>query len=60
MAKKSTVVRNELRRRLVTKFAEKRKALKAIVGDTSKTPEEREAARRYPQEARQEEVGRRP
>jgi len=45
MAKTSTLARNEQRRRLVAKFAEKRKALKAIAADASKTPEERDAAR---------------
>ncbi len=45
MAKKSVLARNELRRKLCTKFAEKRRALKAIASDLSKTPEDREAAR---------------
>jgi small subunit ribosomal protein S14 len=45
MAKKSTLARNEVRRMLAVKYAEKRKALKAIVADPNKTPEEREAAR---------------
>ncbi|MEZ5965253.1 MAG: 30S ribosomal protein S14 [Planctomycetota bacterium] len=45
MAKTSALARNELRRKLVAKFAEKRKALKAILTDQSKTPEERDEAR---------------
>jgi small subunit ribosomal protein S14 len=45
MAKKSTLARNEVRRQLAAKYAEKRKALKAILADATKTPEEREAAR---------------
>jgi small subunit ribosomal protein S14 len=45
MAKKSTLARNELRRKLAQKYAEKRKALKAIAADAKKTPEERDAAR---------------
>ncbi|HLU38489.1 MAG TPA: 30S ribosomal protein S14 [Planctomycetota bacterium] len=45
MAKKSILARNEKRRKLVAKYAEKRKALKAIALDPTKSPEEREAAR---------------
>lgn len=45
MAKKSTLARNEQRRKLSTKLLEKRRSLKAIIADNSKSPEEREAAR---------------
>lgn len=45
MAKTSTLARNALRRKLVAKYAPKRKALKAIIADSSKTLEERDAAR---------------
>ncbi len=45
MAKTSTLARNIKRRQMAAKFADKRKALKAIIGDTSKPVEEREAAR---------------
>jgi small subunit ribosomal protein S14 len=41
MAKKSAVEKNSRRRRLVDRFAAKRKALKAIVMDRSRDPEER-------------------
>jgi small subunit ribosomal protein S14 len=41
MAKKSAVEKNNRRRRLVDQFAAKRKALKAVVMDRSRDPEER-------------------
>jgi small subunit ribosomal protein S14 len=41
MAKKSAVEKNNRRRRLVDQFAAKRKALKAVVMDRSRNPEER-------------------
>jgi len=44
MAKVGTVETNERRKALVDKFAEKRKALKALVDDKSLPPEERFAA----------------
>ena len=45
MAKTSTLARNAKRRRKVAKYADKRKALKAIADDAKRTPEERDAAR---------------
>ncbi len=45
MAKKSSVEKNERRRRLVQRYAVKRAALKAIAKDESYPPEERFAAR---------------
>ena len=41
MAKKSAVEKNERRRRLVERYAAKRPALKEIVMDQSREPEER-------------------
>ncbi len=41
MAKKSAVEKNKHRRRLAAKYAEKRAALKAIVKDRTRDPEER-------------------
>jgi small subunit ribosomal protein S14 len=41
MAKVGTVETNERRRKLVDRFANKRKALKAVVDDRSLPPEER-------------------
>lgn len=41
MAKKSAVEKNEHRRRLVAKFQAKRAALKKVVMDKSRDPEER-------------------
>ena len=41
MAKKSAVEKNEHRRKMVDRFAAKRKALKAAVMDRSRDPEER-------------------
>lgn len=45
MAKKSTVNRNEMVRRLVAQYAEKRAALKAVANDESRPLEERFEAR---------------
>jgi small subunit ribosomal protein S14 len=45
MAKKSAVNRNEMVRRLVKQYAEKRDALKAIANDESRPLEERFEAR---------------
>ena len=44
MAKTSKVVRNEQRKALVARHAEKRAALKATIVSTTATPEEKEAA----------------
>jgi len=44
MAKKSSVAKNEERRRLVTRYEERRKTLKAMARDKNATPEERFAA----------------
>ena len=41
MAKKSAVEKNNRRRKMVDRFAAKRKALKAIVMDRARDPEER-------------------
>ncbi len=45
MAKKSTVNRNEMVRRLIAQYAEKRAALKAIANDESRPLEDRFEAR---------------
>lgn len=45
MAKTSTLARNARRRRTAAKYAEKRKSLKAIIEDSKKPIEERDAAR---------------
>ena len=45
MAKKSVVVRQEKRAKLVAKYAAKRAELKQIIKDMSRSPEERMAAR---------------
>ena len=45
MAKKSSVARNEKRRRLAEKYAEKRNQLKAVLKDAKSTPEQRSEAR---------------
>lgn len=45
MAKKSSMEKNERRRRLVARFADKRAALKEIAGDTKQPPELRFQAR---------------
>lgn len=44
MAKESKIETNKRRRRLVEQYAEKRRALKAIINDRSKPMEERFAA----------------
>jgi small subunit ribosomal protein S14 len=44
MAKESKIETNKRRRRLVEQYAEKRKALKAIINDRSRPMEERFAA----------------
>jgi small subunit ribosomal protein S14 len=45
MAKVSSMNKNNYRRKLVAKFASKRKKLKEQAADTKRTPEERFAAR---------------
>jgi small subunit ribosomal protein S14 len=45
MAKLSTVLRNEKRRKLVAKFKTKRAALLAVIGDANASDEDRAAAR---------------
>lgn len=45
MAKKSSIERNNKRRNMAAQFAAKRNALKAVANDSSRTPEERFAAR---------------
>ena len=45
MAKTSAIEKNKKRERLIKQYAAKRAALKAISKDTSKSPEERFAAR---------------
>ncbi|MXY40781.1 MAG: 30S ribosomal protein S14 [Rhodospirillaceae bacterium] len=45
MAKKSAIEKNDKRRRLVAKFADKRAALRAMAKDASLPPEERFKAR---------------
>ncbi len=45
MAKVSSMNKNNNRRKLVAKFAAKRKKLKALAADTKRPPEERFAAR---------------
>ncbi|CUQ67305.1 30S ribosomal protein S14 [Candidatus Nitrospira inopinata] len=44
MAKLSSVLRNEKRKQLVAKYAEQRKALKAIIKRHDSTPEEKRRA----------------
>ena len=44
MAKRSVVNREEKRRKLIVKFAERRKSLKAIIKNVASTYEERESA----------------
>ena len=46
MAKLALINREEKRRKLVEKYAAKRKELVAIIGDTSRSEEERFAARK--------------
>ena len=45
MAKKSSIEKNNRRRRMVARFAERRAALKRVANDESLTPEERFQAR---------------
>ena len=45
MAKKSSVARNEKRRRLSEKYAEKRQQLRAVLKDANSSPEARSEAR---------------
>ena len=45
MAKKSIVVRDEKRKRMIAKYAAKRAELKAVIDDASKSDEERYFAR---------------
>lgn len=44
MAKLSSVLRNEKRKQLVAKYAEQRKALKAVIKRPDSTPEEKQEA----------------
>lgn len=46
MAKKSKIVKNEQRRALVARYAERRAELKETIRATSSSPEQREAAQR--------------
>ena len=46
MAKTSKVIKNEKRKQLVAKYADKRAALKATIISQTATPEEKEAAGR--------------
>ncbi len=46
MAKKSKIVKNEQRRMLVARYAERRTELKGIIRSTSSSPEQRLAAQR--------------
>ncbi len=45
MAKKSKIARNEQRKEIVARYAEKRQQLKKTLVDENASPEEREAAR---------------
>lgn len=45
MAKISKIVKNNRRREIVARFAERRQALRVAIKDAQATPEEREAAR---------------
>jgi len=45
VAKKSSVARNEKRRRLSEKYAEKRQQLRAVLKDANSSPEARSVAR---------------
>lgn len=45
MAKKSKIARNEQRKEIVARYAEKRQQLKKTLVDEKASPEEREAAR---------------
>ena len=44
MAKKSSIEKNERRKKLVARYAAKRRALKAVVRNPASTDEERAAA----------------
>ena len=44
MAKKSKIAKNEQRKKLVAKYAAKRRELKAIIQDVNASPEDRNAA----------------
>ena len=46
MAKLSAIIKNERRKKLVAKYKDKRKALKAIMSDSKSSVEEQDAARR--------------
>ncbi len=46
MAKKSAIARNEQRRAVVARYAERRAELKAIIRSTGSTVEQRQAAQR--------------
>ncbi|MFF8772129.1 30S ribosomal protein S14 [Kitasatospora sp. NPDC015120] len=46
MAKQSKIAKNEQRRRVVARYAERRAELKCVIAHPSSTPEERVAARR--------------
>ena len=44
MAKTSKIVKNNRRREIVARYAERRQTLRAVIKDSRSTPEEREAA----------------
>ncbi|MGB8210734.1 MAG: 30S ribosomal protein S14, partial [Mycobacterium sp.] len=46
MAKKSKIARNEQRRAIVARYAERRAELKAIIRSAASTAEQRQAAQR--------------
>jgi small subunit ribosomal protein S14 len=46
MAKKSKIARNEHRRAVVARYANRRAELKAIIGSPASTPDQRQAAQR--------------
>ncbi|MFZ3291971.1 MAG: 30S ribosomal protein S14, partial [Mycobacterium sp.] len=46
MAKKSKIARNEQRRAIVARYAERRTELKAIIRSAASTAEQRQAAQR--------------
>ena len=45
MAKTSKIVKNNQRREIVARYAERRQSLRAVLKDSQSTPEEHEAAR---------------
>jgi len=55
MAKTSKIAKNEKRKRMVTLYAERRKALKKIINNPNSTPEEVDAAQmklqKFPRDA---------